>query len=63
LSQPVVERIIHGVAPPGSQTGLNPRMQFLELVTDLGFGAAGDLSPDGSLLGSLLRLAKISMWL
>src|SRR5262245_36022516 len=46
MSQPVIERIVHGVAPPGPQAGLNLQMQFPQLVTDLSFGAAGDFPAD-----------------
>jgi hypothetical protein len=46
MGQPIVERVIHGVTPPGPQAVVDLQMQFPELVTDLGLGPAGDLPAD-----------------
>ena len=46
MSQPVLERVTHGVAPPRPQPALHLLVQVPELVPDLGLGPAGDLLAD-----------------
>jgi hypothetical protein len=46
MSQPVLERLTHAVAPPRPQPALHLLRQFPELVPHLGLGPAGDLLAD-----------------
>ena len=46
MSQPVLQRVTHGVAPPRPQPALHLLVQVPQLVPDLGLGPPGDLLAD-----------------